>query len=151
MQNQEPKMMEFLLTLGGNIIIQRLFNVRNYNPDARDSWELYEVVRKITDEISADLKQKNFEYMCDNQEFIYASEPVEKEESWGKENFLLEVRSEEDVFISRILPAYYYHPKVRYAVDIRPKIRRILSELTEVFAADELTMTQYGYELCVNN
>ena len=158
MQNQEVTKMEFLLTNGGNIIIQRHFNVRNYNPDSRYSWEIYEVVKKISNEISNDLKQKNFEYMCDNQEFIYASEPVEKEESWDKENFLLqigiiedEVTLASDVFISRILPTYYFHPKVRYTVDIRPKIRRILAEITEVLSADELTLTQHGYELYIND
>jgi len=51
------------------------------------------------------------------------------------------------VFISRIFPAYYFHPKVRYTVDIRPNLKRILSDLTDILSSKELETTYLNYQL----
>ncbi|MEY2910145.1 MAG: hypothetical protein RIT01_171, partial [Pseudomonadota bacterium] len=40
-----------------------------------------------------------------------------------------------------------YHPKVRYAVDIRPKLRRILADLTEVLSYGNPETTYLQYQL----
>ena len=53
---QDPNKFEFLLTLDGNIICQRFFNVRDYNPRTRRSINLHEEVKFICTEISDDLK-----------------------------------------------------------------------------------------------
>ncbi len=85
--------------------------------------------------------------MCENQNFILNSENVEEKNSDQSEHFLLEIKLDEDVFISRIFPAYYYHPKARYTVDIRPKLKRFLSELTDILSSEELETTYLQYEL----
>lgn len=85
--------------------------------------------------------------MSENQNYFLSNENVEDNEPQKEEHFLLEVKLNDDVFISRIFPAHVYHPKVRYAVDIRPKVRKILSELTEVLSAYELETTYLQYEL----
>jgi hypothetical protein len=64
-----------------------------------------------------------------------------------REHFLLEIKLGDDVFISRIFPAFYYHPKVRYTVDIRPRLKRILSDLTDILSSEELEMTYLDYQL----
>jgi hypothetical protein len=64
-----------------------------------------------------------------------------------REHFLLEIKLGDDVFISRIFPAFYYHPKVRYTVDIRPRLKRILSDLTDILSSEELEMTYLNYQL----
>ena len=58
MNIQEQNKFEFLLTLDGNIICQRFFNVRDYNPRARRSMDLHEEVKIICYEISEDLKNQ---------------------------------------------------------------------------------------------
>jgi hypothetical protein len=65
----------------------------------------------------------------------------------NEEYFLLEIKLGDDVFIQRIFPAHVFHPKARYSVDIRPKVRKILSSLTDVLSADELEVTYLNYEL----
>ena len=85
--------------------------------------------------------------MCENQNFILNSENVEDGANQEKEHFLLEIKLGEDVFISRIFPAYYYHPKARYTVDIRPRLKRILSDLTDILSSEELETSYLGYEL----
>ena len=147
MNNQDVTKFEFLLTLEGNFIIQRFFNVKGYNPQARRSLDLHYTVKNISDEIAEDLKIKSSDYMCENQNYFLSNENVEENEPQKEEYFLLEVKLNDDVFISRIFPAHVYHPKARYAVDVRPKVRKILSDLTDVLSDYELETTYLGYEL----
>ena len=51
MKEQESTKMEFLLTLNDNIVVQRFFNVRGYNPMAKNSLELYDYIRQFKEEI----------------------------------------------------------------------------------------------------
>ena len=144
---QEITKFEFLLTLDGNIVCQRFFNVKGHNPQARRSMDLHYYVKNISEEISEDLKNKTSDYLCENQNYFLNLENVEDGEEDKKEEFLIEIKLNEDVFISRIFPAYYFHPKVRYTVDIRPKLKRILSDLTDILSAKELETTYLNYQL----
>ncbi len=138
---------EFLLTLEGNIVCQRYFNVREHVDQARRSLDLHYYVKNICEEIQEDLKIKSSNYLCENQNFILNSEVVEDKANAEKEYFLLEIKLGDDVFISRIFPAYLYHPKARYTVDIRPKLKRFLAELTDILSSYELETTYLQYEL----
>lgn len=144
---QEITKFEFLLSLEGHIICQRFFNVKDHVEQSKRSLDLHYYVKKICEEISEDLKIKSSNYLCENQNFILNSEVVEDSKVAEKEEFLLEIKLGEDVFISRIFPAYYYHPKVRYTVDIRPKLKKILSDLTDILSSEELETTYLQYEL----
>jgi hypothetical protein len=93
------------------------------------------------------LKIKSSNYLCENQNYILNSENVEEGVDAPKEHFLVELKLGEDVFIQRVFPAFYYHPKVRYTVDIRPKLKRILSDLTDILSSEELEMTYLDYKL----
>ena len=147
MQNQDITKFEFILTLENNIIIQRFFNVKGYNPQSKKSMDLYESVKEICEEISYDLKMKSMEFMYENQDFFFDTEAVETETELKEEFFLLRIKLEDAVFISRIFPAHVYHPKARYSVDIRPKVRNILSDLTYVLSSDKLETTYSGIRL----
>jgi len=138
---------EFLLTLEGNIICQRYFNVKDHVNQARRSMDLHYYVKNICNEISEDLKIKSSNYLCEYQNFILNSENVEDEKSQEKEHFLLEIKLGDDVFIQRIFPAYVFHPKVRYTVDIRPKLKRYLSDLTDILSSEDLETVYLQYEL----
>jgi len=75
--NQELTKLEFLLTLEGNIICQRYFNVRDFNPQATRSMDLHEYVKNICKKISDDLWAKSSNYLCENKEYILGLENVE--------------------------------------------------------------------------
>jgi hypothetical protein len=148
MSNQENiTKFEFLLTLEGNIIVQRFFNVKDYYEPARRSMDMHYYIKNICDDIAEDLKIKSSNYLCENANFFLSSEYVEDSIEKDKEHFLLEIKLNDDVFIQRIFPAFYYHPKVRYTVDIRPRLKRILTDLTDILSSDELEMTYLNYEL----
>ena len=63
MTNNDATKFEFLLTLSGNIICQRFFNVKNHNPESRRSLDLHYEVKNICDEISENLKEKTLDYL----------------------------------------------------------------------------------------
>jgi hypothetical protein len=147
MTNQDSTKFEFLLTLGKNIVCQRFFNVRDYNVQARRSMDLHEYIKDICEEISHDLKTKTLDYMNENQEYFYGLKDVESLENDEKEYFLLVLKLGEDVFIQRMIPSNIFHPKVRYTVDIRPNLKRYLSDLTAILSAEELETTYLNYQL----
>jgi len=138
---------EFVLTLEGHIICQRYFNVKDHVDQSRRSMDLHYYLKSICEDISEDLKIKSSNYLCENQNYFLSSEYVEDSIEKDREHFLLEIKLEDDVFIQRIFPAYYYHPKVRYTVDIRPKLKIILSDLTDILSSEELETTYLNYEL----
>lgn len=150
MSNNEATKLEFLLTLSGNIIVQRFFNVKGYNPNVRRSIELYDNVKKICEEIESDLKEKTLEYLHDNQHYFPLFDPSTSEGPDTEEYFQLEIKQNDDVFISRVFPAHIYHPKVRYSVDIRPILRRVLGNLSETFSSDDITTKYLNYNLLEN-
>jgi len=147
MQNQDITKFEFILTLENNIVIQRFFNVSNYNPASKNSLDLYETVTEICEEIAGDLKRKTLSYMGDTMEYVTDSQRAEDRNNFKEENFLLRIKLGERVFISRVFPAHIFHPKARYAVDIRPQVRQILGDLTNVLSSTELNKNYLQYEL----
>lgn len=150
MSNNETTKLEFLLTLSGNIIVQRFFNVRGYNPNVRKSIDLHDNVKKICEEIQEDLKEKTLEYLHENQHYFPLFDPSNNEGPDTEEYFELMIKQNDDVFISRMFPAHIYHPKVRYSVDIRPILRRVLGELSETFSSNDITTKYLKYNLLEN-
>jgi len=147
MTNQDATKFEFLLTLGKNIVCQRFFNVRDYNVEARRSIDIHEYVKDICEEISHDLKTKTLDYLNENQDYFYGLKDVETGENDEKEYFLLVLKLGDDVFIQRMFPSNIFHPKVRYTVDIRPRLKRYLSDLTAILSSEELETTYLNYHL----
>ena len=147
-QNQDNiTKFEFLLSLEGHIVCQRFFNVRDHVDQARRSLDLHYYIKNISEDFMEDLKIKSSNYLCENQNYILNSEVVDDTATLEKEYFLLEIKLGEDVFIQRQFPAYLYHPKARYTVDIRPRLKRILSDLTDILSSEELETSYLGHEL----
>jgi len=147
-QNQDNiTKFEFLLSLEGHIVCQRFFNVRDHVDQARRSLDLHYYIKNICEDFMEDLKIKSSNYLCENQNYILNSEVVDDSAIPEKEHFLMEIKLGEDVFIQRQFPAYLYHPKARYTVDIRPRLKRILSDLTDILSSEELETSYLGHEL----
>ena len=73
MRQSDVTKVEFLLTLNNNIIVQRFLNIKNINPDAKDSCELYEFVRYFSEDLTQYLKMKSIGYLVENKENILKS------------------------------------------------------------------------------
>lgn len=148
MKEQESIKLEFLLTLNENIVVQRFFNVKGYNPRAKNSLELYEYVKSIKDELQYYLKMKTVTYMMDNKEAI-SHDPKIMETSFteGPEIFNIYIKIGDTTICHRIFDGKIYPPKVRYTVDVRPYLKEILKDLTDIFSNHKLTHEYLGLEM----
>lgn len=148
MKEQEITKMEFLVTLNDNIIVQRFFNVKGYNPKAKNSYELYEFMKSVKDTIQYDMKMKTVIYMVDNREAI-EYDPTIMETSYTEEPemFNLYVKVGEQTLCHRIFDGKLFPPKVRYTVDLRPYLKEILRELTDIFSNYKLSYEYMDYQL----
>ena len=140
--------MEFLLTLNENIVVQRFYNVRNYNPKARRSVQLYELMKDVENTLVDDLKMKTVMYMMDNQDAIFLDpDLMNTSNTDGPENFHMYVKISDETIFHRIFDGKMFPPKVRYTVDVRPSLKNILKGLTDIFSGENLTYEMFGYDL----
>jgi len=145
-EQQDSTKLEFLLTLNDNIIVQRFFNVRGFNPKAGKSIDLYEYVKDIKDTLSYHLKMKTVMYMIDNKDAIM-HDPKVMETSFTDEPeyFNIFVKNGEQTICHRIFDGKMFPPKVRYTVDVRPFLKEILRELTDIFSDYRLNYQYLDY------
>ena len=145
MKEQEAIKLEFLMKVNDNIIVQRFFNVRDFNPDAKNSVELYEYLKDVMETLQYDLKIKSSTYLLDNQ-YDIINNPNILETSFvdGPEYFNIFIKQNDMTICQRQFDAKIYPPKIRYTVDIRPYIKSILYELTDIFSSENLTYEYLG-------
>jgi hypothetical protein len=148
MKEQDVTKLEFLLTLNENIVVQRFFNVKGFNPKARNSVDLYEFLKNTAQTLQYDLKMKTVIYMLDNKETIM-HDPSVMQTSFtdGPEYFNLFIKLGDHTICHRIFDGKKFPPKVRYTVDVRPYLKDILKGLTDIFSDTELSFEFLEYEL----
>jgi len=148
MKEQDSTKMEFLLTLNDNIVVQRFFNVRGYNPKAKNSLDLYEYVKALKEELEYYLKMKTVVYMMDNMDAIM-HDPTIMETSFteGPEIFNIYIKVGEQTICHRIFDGKKFPPKVRYTVDVRPFLKDVLRELTDIFSDYKLSYDYLEFDL----
>jgi hypothetical protein len=150
MKEQEMLKMELLLTLNDSIIVQRFFNVKGFIPETKNSLGLYEYLNDVIRSLEYDLKMKTVVYMIDNQNLIYEDPSVlNTSMTDGSEYFNIYIKINEQTICHRQFDAKKYPPKVRYTVDVRPHLKSILRELTDIFSSENLTYEYLGLPLSV--
>jgi len=148
MKEQDLVKMEFLLTLNENIIVQRYFNVRDFNREAIRSYDVVEYVREVQNLIEGYLRVKTATYMLDNM-FQIMEDPIVMETSYteGSEVFNIYIKLGEQTICHRVFDAKPYPPKVRYTVDLRPQLKEVLKGLTDIFSSKNLIKEYLDYSL----
>jgi len=148
MKEQDSTKMEFLLTLNDNIVVQRFFNVRGFNPRAKNSVDLYEYIKMLKEELQYYLKMKTIIYMMDNQESInYDPKVMDTSFTDEPEIFNIFVKVGEQTICHRVFDGKLFPPKVRYTVDVRPFLKDVLRELTDIFSESKLTYKYLEFDL----
>jgi len=148
MKEEQVIKMEFLLTLNDNIVVQRFFNVRNYNPKAYRSSQMIELLKYVQETLQYDLKMKTTTYMMDNQDSIVEEpEILNTSNTDGPENFNIFLKLGDEVLLHRIFDGKLFPPKIRYTVDVRPFLKEFLRNFTEYFSNENLTYNYLGYDL----
>jgi hypothetical protein len=65
----------------------------------------------------------------------------------GEEMFNIYVKIGEQTICHRYFDGKIFPPKVRYTVDVRPFLKDILRDLTDIFSEQELSFEYLGFEL----
>jgi hypothetical protein len=135
MREQEVTKVEFLLMCNDNIVVQRYFNVKGFNKNAHKSEDFYDYIRSFCNELQYDLKMRSVVYMLENQyEIMENPEVLNTSITEGDEIFNLYIKVGDLTICQRRFDAKVYPPKVRYTVDLRPKLKGILNGLTDIFS-----------------
>jgi hypothetical protein len=131
-----------------NIIVQRFFNVRDFNPSAKFSADLIEYLNEFKGMFMNQLKMKTIDYMLENS-YEIQSNPAVLDTSYtdGPEHFNIFIRQGDMTICHHQIDAKVFPPKIRYTVDIRPHIKTLLSTLTDIFSAKNLTYEYAGITL----
>ena len=147
MKHTDSTKMEFLLTLNDNIVVQRFFNVRGFNPKAKNSVDLYEYIKALKEELQYYLKMKTVVYMMDNRDSIsYDPKVMDTSFTDGPEIFNLFVKVGEQTICHRQFDGKLFPPKVRYTVDVRPFLKDVLRDLTDIFSNNQLSYQYLDFE-----
>ena len=140
MKDQESVKLEFLMMVNDNIIVQRFFNVREFNSEAKNSLELYELLREFKEDIHTQLSLKTVTYMTDNMyEIINNPTILDTSYTDGPEYFNIFIKQNDMTICHRQVDAKVYPPKIRYTVDVRPHLKNLLMNLTDIFSSKNLT------------
>mgnify|MGYP000882683401 CR=1 FL=1 len=149
MRDQDVTKVEFLLMCNDNIVVQRFFNVKGFNKNAHKSEEFYEHMDMLCRELQYDLKMRSVVYMLDNKyEISENPEILNTSITDGEENFNLYIKLGDMTICQRTFDAKVYPPKVRYTVDLRPKLKGILNGLTDIFSGKDFN---YFYPEFIQN
>ena len=150
MKDQDSVKLEFLMMVNDNIIVQRFFNVREFNDKAKNSLELYELIQTLKDDVQSQLSLKTVTYMTDNM-YEIINNPAILETSYidGPEYFNIFIKQNDVTICHRQIDAKVYPPKVRYTVDVRPHLKNLLMNLTDIFSSKNLTYNYLDVNLSV--
>ena len=150
MKDQDSVKLEFLMMVNDNIIVQRFFNVREFNNEAKNSLELYELLLDFKDDIQTQLKIKTVTYMSDNM-YEIINNPTILDTSYidGPEYFNIFIKQNDVTICHRQIDAKVYPPKIRYTVDVRPHLKNLLMNLTDIFSSKDLTKKYLEVNLSV--
>jgi len=140
--------LEFILKLNDNIVVQRFFNVKNYNVKSESSLDLYEYVKELAENLQDRLRYKTHDYLNDNlMQLIVDPSIIETSNTDEDEYFYLQINNGDKTICQRSWNAKLYPPKVRYTVDIRPEIKNILKNFTDIFSDKNISNVYMDYTL----
>ena len=142
---------EFLFLINGNPIVGRNFPINNYNRDSLKSYELKETIDDTVELIRNHFKSKTYDYMDRYYNYLVATtaeedtKPVDIYEN--EDFFTLQIKVKGRVVCEKIFSGNDYPPNVRYDVDIRKIIPKIIDYLQQGLSRKNYTKNYCGYQL----
>lgn len=141
---------EFLFLINGNPIVGRNFPIKDFNEDSIKSYELKELIDDTVEIIRNHFKEKTYEYMDRYYNYFVAStnEETENVDIYENEDFFtLQIKVKGKVVCEKIFSGNAYPPNVRYDVDIRKIIPKIIDYLQQGLSMENYTKNFCGYQL----
>lgn len=137
------KKFEFLLKINGNIICQRYFSMKNFNPKSVNSREMLDCVNDCVEIVQKQLKDKSFEFLWGqyNSYEKQTEEQINKTPIYDKEDiFDFEIRIDERVVAAKKFTGNVYPQRVRYSVDIRELIPKIINQIQDILGQEKFSV-----------
>lgn len=142
---------EFLFMINGNPIVGRNFPIKNFNKESLNSLDLKDVVDDVVNVIKLHFKNNTYEYLY--KYYIYFNENSNNEEYEvrdiyeNEDFFTFQIKVNNRVIIEKIFTGNDFPPKVRYDVDIRKIIPKII-ETIQIGLSQKNYIKNYGdYDL----
>lgn len=141
---------EFLFLINGNPIVGRNFPINNFNRESLKSYELKETIDDAVGLIQNHFKNKTYNYMDRYYNYFVTSteeqtEPIDIYEN--EDFFTLQIKVRGRVVCERIFSGNDYPPNVRYDVDIRKILPKIIEYLQQGLSRKNYTKNLCGYQL----
>jgi hypothetical protein len=145
---------EFVFYINGHIIVQRFFQVPEYNKDFRTSYEVKELMDSLMGMNNGDLgylglipnnfKERNMDadWGYYNPMFVQTSDQVNPKDYdlFEREDiFSIDIKVDRRVVASGQFCGNYFPKYMRYQVDITGIIPDIISEITDYMSLDTYT------------
>lgn len=138
---------EFIFKINDNIIVQRFFTVNQYNPYSLYSLELKDVVDECVEIIQKEMKYRTWDFMEEHKYYFEEDPNFDCNDSADKYYFQIKVDGK--VMMEKFLDATLYPAKIRYDVNIKRHISRIINLIQNVLSMPNrmLTTTYLSYSL----
>ena len=138
---------EFLFKINDNIIVQRFFTVNEYNPRAAYSLELKSVVDNCVEVIQNEMKNRTLDFM-DEFKYYFEDNP-DYERNNSQDIYCFQICVNGKIIIESGLDGTIYPAKIRYDVNIKRYIGRIINTIQNVLSMPnrQLTTNYLQYNL----
>jgi len=137
------KKFEFILRINGNIICQRYFAVKKFNQKVVSSLDIMYCANNCVEMIQDNLKDKAIDYIWNqfNPYGIQDPEQINRTSIYEKEDiFDFEIRIDEKIVAARRFTGNVYPQRVRYSVDIRDLIPKIINHIQETLGQENISV-----------
>lgn len=146
-ENTKQERFEFVLRINKNIICQRYFEVKGFNEEVLNSYDLKTSVDNVVDLIEERLKLNTRNYLWRfhstfDEKQDPADVPVDGIWDNGMDIFDLTIKMDGKTLITRPFYGNYYPPRIRYQVDIKDMIPYIVDSIRDTLSAKKFDVLQ---------
>ena len=144
---------EFLFLINGNPIVGRNFPIYNFNRDSLSSIDLKETVDDCVGILKKHFKNNTYEYLYKYYNPYYVvskddSTDVYQNDIYANEDiFTFQIKHKGSVVIERMFSGNDYPPKVRYDVDVRKILPKIIAQIQQGLNQKDYTKNYCDYDL----
>lgn len=147
-QNEAVKPFEFLFKINDNIICQRYFNIKNYNPKCRESLEMKDMIDEVMgmdNPLNLGILPEFFKKKCVestwesyNPHQYQSRTKINSKNIYDKEDiFKFEVLERKEVVASGMFNGSPFQSGVRFNIRINEHINEIINVITFYMSLDK--------------
>ena len=105
-------------------------------------------MKYFSETLTTDLKYKTMDYLSENMYQIMNNPMIlETSNTEGPEHINIYLKKDGMTMCHRIVDAKLFPPKIRYTVDVRPHLKSVLYDLTDIFSSQDLNYEYLGINL----